>query len=145
SVIPDTRVVGLSETEQLERLKIAHEQRAAAMEKLRPDLYRYEKRFRSRELSDQQKQEEIATLLWRQQGLITLSELCGGWTDFLEQPEQAADLYARILSDINRRYIIGYQPANQEHDGKLRNVTVEIRGHPEYIVWGRKSYFAPTP
>ena len=74
-----------------------------------------------------------------------VAQLSGGWADFLEQPDQSADIYARILSDINGRYIIGYQPANTERDGKLRQVTIEVRGHPEYSVWGRTSYYAPVP
>ena len=57
-------------------------------------------------------------------------------------PEQAADIYSRIFSDIKRRYIIGYYPTNGEQDGKRRKINVEIRDHPEYVVWGRKSYVA---
>jgi hypothetical protein len=51
-------------------------------------------------------------------------------------------VYARILADINRRYVIGYYPSNKELDGKLREVRVEVRGHPEYAVQGRRSYYA---
>jgi hypothetical protein len=49
------------------------------------------------------------------------------------------------LSDINRRNVIGYYSTNKEHDGKRRKVNVEVRGHPEYTVMGRKSYLAPEP
>jgi hypothetical protein len=48
----------------------------------------------------------------------------------------------RILADINRRYVIGYYPSNKALDGKLRQTKVEVRGHPEYVVQGRRSYFA---
>ena len=41
------------------------------------------------------------------------------------------------------RYVVGFYPANKERDGKRRRVQVEVRGHPEYTVWGRKSYYAP--
>jgi hypothetical protein len=60
----------------------------------------------------------------------------------LEQPNQADEIYTRVLTDIDRRYIIAYYPTNRARDGKRRTVNIEVRGHPEYLVWGRKSYFA---
>jgi hypothetical protein len=78
--------------------------------------------------------------------LDDVAYLTGGWADFLEEPSQAAAIYARILSDINRRYVVGYYPSNRERDGKRRSVKIEVRGHPDYIVRGRKAYYAPgTP
>jgi VWFA-related protein len=68
----------------------------------------------------------------------------GGWVAFLDKPEQAADIYATILSDINSRYVIGYYPTNKVHDGRRRNVSIEVRGHPEYVISGRRSYYAPA-
>lgn len=79
----------------------------------------------------------------RQTALATVAKLSGGWPEFLEKPEQASGIYSRILADINRRYIIGYYPTNTARDGKLRKVGFEVRNHPEYVVWGRKSYYAP--
>jgi hypothetical protein len=58
---------------------------------------------------------------------------------------EVADIYERIFSDVNRRYVIGFYPANKAHDGGRRRVSIEVRGHPEYTVWGRKSYYAPGP
>lgn len=81
----------------------------------------------------------------RQAALATVAKLTGGWPEFLETPEQARAIYTRILLDINRRYVIGYYPTNAVRDGKLRKIQVEIRNHPEYVVWGRKSYYAPAP
>src|SRR5258706_10987475 len=69
----------------------------------------------------------------------------GGWTAFLEKPEQAADIYSTILSDINSRYVVGYYPTNKMHDGQRRKVLIEVRQHPEYVVSGRGSYYAPGP
>jgi uncharacterized DUF497 family protein len=48
-------------------------------------------------------------------------------------------MFAPVFADINNRYVVGYYSANKEHDGKRRNVKIEVRGHPEYIVWGRKT------
>jgi hypothetical protein len=71
-----------------------------------------------------------------------VAELTGVKTFFLEQPEQAGDIYSRILSDVNRRYVIGYYPTNKTSDGKRRKVVIEVRNHPEYTVEGRKTYIA---
>jgi VWFA-related protein len=76
--------------------------------------------------------------------IASLAKLSGGWPDSLKTPEQADEVYGRIFADINQRYVIGYYPSNKERDGKRRSVKIEVRGHPEYIVWGRKTYFAPT-
>ena len=68
--------------------------------------------------------------------------MTGGWTSFLEKPEDADAVYRRILADINSRYVIGYYPTNKELDRKLTQVKVEVREHPEYVLQGRRSYFA---
>ncbi len=68
----------------------------------------------------------------------------GGWTEFLEKPSQASSIYSRIFSDINQRYIIGYYPTNKERDGKRRRIDVAVKGHPEYRILGRRSYYAPS-
>jgi VWFA-related protein len=78
-------------------------------------------------------------------GVTRVANVTGGWADYLERPEQADDLYARILNDINQRYVVGYYPKNRTRDGKRRSVSIEVRGHPEYAVIGRKTYFAPQP
>jgi VWFA-related protein len=78
-----------------------------------------------------------------QESASRVAELTGGWTAFLERPEQAAEIYDRILTDINNRYIIGYYPTNTARDGSQRRVRIEVRGHTEYSVHGRSVYYAP--
>jgi hypothetical protein len=79
---------------------------------------------------------------WRQ--MAAAGAAIGGWTAYLQKPEDAPDIYGRILDDINSRYLLGYYPSDKTRDGKRRQVQVEVRGHPEYSVTGRKSYFAPS-
>jgi len=79
---------------------------------------------------------------WRQKAAAGAA--IGGWTAYLQKPEDAPDIYGRILDDINSRYLLGYYPSDKNRDGKRRQVQVEVRGHPEYSVTGRKSYFAPS-
>jgi hypothetical protein len=71
-----------------------------------------------------------------------VADLTGGWTSFLESEKQASEIYGRILEDINHRYIVSYYPTNKTIDGKLRKVRIEVRGHPDYVVEGRTSYYA---
>lgn len=82
----------------------------------------------------------VAYRRWEQ--IAAAGAAIGGWTAYLPKPEDASDIYRRILEDINTRYVIGYYPTNKTRDGKRRRVSIEIKGHPEYTVWGRKSYIA---
>jgi Ca-activated chloride channel homolog len=76
-----------------------------------------------------------------QEAITSVADISGGWAAYIESPEQANELYERILADINQRYIIGFYPTNEARDGRLRKVQVEVRGHPEYVVHGRRSYY----
>jgi VWFA-related protein len=78
----------------------------------------------------------------RQLALVGIAKYTGAWAEFLESPSQADEIYTRILTDIDRRYIVGYYPSNRARDGKRRKVKIEVRNHPEYLVWGQRSYFA---
>jgi hypothetical protein len=80
--------------------------------------------------------------LRRQTALMGLAKFTGTIPECLERPSQADSIYTRVLSDIDRRYVIGYYPSNRLRDGKRRKVSIEVRDHPEYAVWGQKSYFA---
>jgi len=76
-----------------------------------------------------------------QVAITSVADISGGWAAYLESPERAGELYERILADINQRYVIGYYPTNEARDGRLRKVQVDVRGHPEYVVHGRRSYY----
>jgi VWFA-related protein len=129
TVIPSPRLVGLAPAEQLERAKASLANMSRRGFSLSADVFN----------------KYVTELLRQQTALEGLSKLTGGWAEFLETPEQAAGIYARVLSDINRRYVIGFQPTDKTRDGRRRKVDIEVRGHPEYTVWGRKSFYAPGP
>ena len=78
----------------------------------------------------------------RQLALVGIAKYTGAWAEFLERPDQADEIYTRVLTDIDRRYIVGYYPTNRARDGPRRKVKIEVRNHPEYLVWGQRSYFA---
>ena len=77
-----------------------------------------------------------------QSALASVATSTGGWTMFLETPEQADYIYSNILSDMNQRYIVGYYPTNKEHDGKRRKINITVRNHPDYTIVGRRWYYA---
>jgi VWFA-related protein len=84
------------------------------------------------------------TALRQQLALAGIANLAGGWAEYLEEPGQAAGIYDRIFSGIERRYILTYYPTNTKRDGKLRRVEIKVRNHPEYAILGKKSYYADS-
>ena len=87
----------------------------------------------------------IDSLVWSQSALSVVATATGGATMFLENSSQADEIYSRIFSDINRRYLIGYYPTNKDHDGQRRKINIEVRGHPDYTIVCRRGYYAPRP
>lgn len=140
SIIPALKFIGIPEDERVKRAELYWDSRRKSFEALTR---------RSNPNGPRPTQDNFRNMAsqWftRQLALDEVARSSGGWVDYLEQPEQANEVYARVLSDINKRYVIGYYPTNRTKDGKRRNVTIEVRDHPEYVVTGRKAYFAPQP
>jgi hypothetical protein len=149
TVVPGTKFVGFTPEQQVQRLR-ADDERATSQ--WLPTLSKgaraaFEARNEARQrLTPVQalryRAEELAKL---QSALMEVSSLSGGWTEFLESPAQAQAIYSRVFSDINERYIVGYYPINKERNGKRRKINVQVKGHPEYTIVGRKFYYAPVP
>lgn len=131
SVIPGIKFLGFSKKERLARAKTVH-----------LNTFKYwglDERYLLRTVGRYQGR-DAELLTAGQTAMFRVAELSGGSTSFIEKPEDAENVYANIFENIKNRYVIGYYPANQEQDVKLRNVKIEVRGHPEYIVTGRKTY-----
>lgn len=134
TVIPGMRFVGIPKNEKLKRAKTYLINQEKSFAEARNFV------FKPGEITDNSLKSR-AELLYRQQAAIAeIAKFTGGWTDYLEQPDQAEKVYSEILSGINRRYVIGYYPTNQVRGGKIRKVKTEVRGHPEYNILGRKTY-----
>jgi VWFA-related protein len=149
SIIPRTRLLDLTKDEQIQRLQAEDERTvatwaAASSEKVRNNFKVLEEQ-RRKKLTPELLQMRIDQELEIQRALVDLAKLSGGWAEFLETKSQTATIYNRILADLNLRYIIGYYPTNKAHDGKRRRIAIEVKGHPEYIITSRKSYYAPEP
>ncbi|HEV2864414.1 MAG TPA: VWA domain-containing protein [Pyrinomonadaceae bacterium] len=163
AVVPNERLLGLSQEEVAARIPLMRERWRAAREK-RGGMWFGMKRLppeqqdRSRkpppgfdtkaleaairESAERVQKSQVELLVHGQAAVTRVAELTGGWASFLEKPGDADAVYARILADINQRYVVGYYPSNKALDGKLRQIKVEVRGHPEYVVQGRQSYFS---
>ena len=149
TVVPGVKLLGLTLDQQYEVLIAENERGRKEMSLTMSKKTReaIEKRVEEQKRVTpiqvlRQRAEELARV---QEALVAVAPLSGGWTEFLEQPSQAQGIYARILSDISQRYIVGYYPTNKERDGKRRKINFEVKGHPEYTILGRRSYYAPQP
>lgn len=136
AVIPGVRFAGVPPEEHVERARTlfgklfqSQQEWAGWGRQLTPTFEDY---LRSR----------ARTSLRQQLALAGVAKLTGGWAEYLEEPQQAAGIYDRIFAGIERRYILTYYPTNTKRDGKLRRVEIKVRNHPEYVIWGKKSYYA---
>lgn len=136
SVIPGLRFADASTEEDVERAETLFDKLFHPQEDNR--------RWRGRRAPgfDSYLRGRAQVLREQQLALANIARLTGGWAEFLEEPQQAAGIYDRIFSGIERRYILTYYPTNTERNGKLRQVEIKIRDHPEYSVWGKRSYYA---
>lgn len=146
TVIPGIQLTDLPPAEQLARLQADDERRIETwLNSVSPKV---REAFKAREA---ERQRLLTKEIWQQRteesvkvqsALVAVAPISGGWTEFLERPEQAQTIYSRIFADINQRYIVGYYPKNKAHDGTRRKIDVSVKGHPEYTVLGRRWYYA---
>jgi len=146
TVVPGTKFVGLSPEQQVAKLRADDER---STNEWLPTLSKGAREaFKARDEA-RKRMTPVEALRYRageyatlQSALMEVSNLSGGWTDFLETPTQAQAIYSRIFDDITERYIVGYYPQNKARDNQRRKIKIEIKGHPEYTIVGRQSYFA---
>ncbi len=136
SVIPGIRFSGLAEDEKLKRGELS------LANKLRVILKKPDEKYIAKFSKKYAPTEALEKTAW-QTAVVETSDLSGGFANFLEKPEDSEMIYSNILRTIENRYVIGYYPQNETRDGKQRKVKIEVKGHPEYTILGRKSYFAP--
>lgn len=74
--------------------------------------------------------------------LTTIAEESGGEAYFPEDVSQLASEYQRIVENLRRRWIIGYESTNTARDGAWRPVGIRLKGGSA-VVRSRGGYFAP--
>lgn len=140
SIIPGPKFIGANKKEQqrLAETEILNSLReTSAQEKSNPISSSYS-------VPDDVVKAYVKAMLKQHSALEKVAESSGGFVEYLRTPNQAGEVYSRILQGIKNRYVLGYYPTNEARDGTRRTVKVEVRGHPEYTVSGRKTYYAPV-
>jgi VWFA-related protein len=75
--------------------------------------------------------------------LQELADRSGGAAYFPSDVTTLASDYHRILDELRRRYVLGYESTNLNRDGKWRRVQIRARV-PEVTIRSRDGYFAPS-
>lgn len=77
-----------------------------------------------------------------QLALERVSKVSGGLLVHMERASDADAIYRLIHEDLKARYIIGYYPTSAgARTGRFHEIKVRVKGHPEYLVTGRKGFF----
>ena len=76
-----------------------------------------------------------------------ISELTGGRTFTIDNPNDLADVATKIGIELRNQYVLGYRPKNPAHDGKWRKIKVKLippKGLPPLRVYAKTGYYAPS-
>jgi Ca-activated chloride channel family protein len=77
--------------------------------------------------------------------LKSMAEASGGLAFFPENIEDAHEICEQVAHDIRNQYTLAYYPANTQHDGTFRTVSVEVlaKGRGKLTARTRNGYYAP--
>jgi Ca-activated chloride channel family protein len=76
-----------------------------------------------------------------------ISELTGGRSFTVDNPNDLADVATKIGIELRNQYVLGYHPLSPGHDGKWRKIKVKLnppKGLPPLRVYAKTGYYAPT-
>ena len=79
--------------------------------------------------------------------LAELTELTGGRTFTVRNPNELSGIAAKIGTELHSQYILGYQPSNKARDARWRKIAVKVRSHnglQHLSVHAKKGYYAPS-
>ena len=81
-------------------------------------------------------------------GLLTdVAEQTGGRQFPVEDLAELPDIAAKIGIELRNRYVLGYSPTDQQHDGRYHRVQVKVvppHGLPPLRAYWRLGYYAPS-
>ncbi len=78
--------------------------------------------------------------------LSDVSELTGGHTVTIDNPNDLADAAIKIGSELRNQYVIGYRPQSRQHDGKWHKIKIKLlppKGLPPLRTYAKQGYYAP--
>jgi VWFA-related protein len=139
SIVTGRRFAGVSDEEKIKNMQLLHidYQYGGVPVKLRSITPRPDDT-----IEEENVRRSMEKLIKDQLALIEIAETSGGTVKFLQTPKDAQNVYSDIFADVVNRYLIGYYSNNQDNDKKIRKVKIQVLGHPEYAILGRKSYIA---
>ena len=76
-----------------------------------------------------------------------VSELTGGRSFTIDNPNDLADVATKIGIELRNQYVLGYRPKTPGHDGKWRKIKVKLippKGLPPLKVYAKTGYYAPS-
>jgi Ca-activated chloride channel family protein len=76
-----------------------------------------------------------------------ISELTGGRSFTIDNPNDLADVATKIGIELRNQYVLGYRPKRPAHDGKWRKIKVKLippKGLPQLRVYAKTGYYAPS-
>lgn len=79
--------------------------------------------------------------------LTEVSDVTGGRTFAIGNPNELADVATKIGIELRNQYVLGYRPNNPAKDGKWRKIKVKLnppKGLPPLHVYAKTGYYAPT-
>jgi len=79
--------------------------------------------------------------------LSDISELSGGRSFTIDNPNDLADVATKIGIELRNQYVLGYRPKTPAHDGKWHKIKVKLlppKGLPPLHVYAKTGYYAST-
>ncbi len=79
--------------------------------------------------------------------LSDITEVTGGRTFTIDNPNELADVATKIGIELRNQYVLGYRPTNPARDGKWRKIKVKLippKGLPPLHVYAKTGYYAPS-
>ncbi len=79
--------------------------------------------------------------------LSDITEVTGGRTFTIENPNDLADVATKIGIELRNQYVLGYRPKNAAKDGRWRKIKVKLlppKGLPPLSVYAKTGYYAPS-
>ena len=79
--------------------------------------------------------------------LSDVSELSGGRSFTIDNPNDLSDVATKIGIELRNQYVLGYRPTNPAHDGKWHKIRVKLlppKGLPPLHVYAKAGYYAAS-
>jgi Ca-activated chloride channel family protein len=76
-------------------------------------------------------------------GIQKLVAISGGRVLFVERSDKLDEPFQEIVEELSNQYLLGYQSSNSKHDGRWRELKVEVPG-TGHDVRARQGYKAPS-